>query len=120
MKLMADVIDMAIDKYLWDGNTDRGEMPAESYSCCAVDAADRCVPTEIKSFLQSMGMNPVSMREFSSIPSGPKRQFARALWLTWAAMIAREEGEVPLSGYVTGFQGAEFQYEFQPVKPPEE
>ena len=30
------------------------------------------------------------------------------------------EGEVPLSGHVTGFQGKKFQYEFQPVKPPEE
>lgn len=30
------------------------------------------------------------------------------------------EGEVPLSGYVTGFRRVKFQYEFQPVKPPEE
>ena len=28
--------------------------------------------------------------------------------------------EMPLSGYFIGFQGAEFQYEFQPVKLPDE
>ena len=94
MKLMADIIDLAIKKYLWDGRSDRVETPTESYSCCAVDMADRSATTEIKNFLQSMGMRPFGLREFSSVPYGPKRQYARALWLTWAAMIAREEGEV--------------------------
>ena len=31
-----------------------------------------------------------------------------------------EDGAMPVSGYVTGFQGDVFQYEFQPVKPPDE
>ena len=30
-----------------------------------------------------------------------------------------EDGAMPVSGYVTGFQGDVFQYEFQPVKPPD-
>ena len=91
---LADVIDIAINKYLWDGLGDRPKKPAESYSCPAVDRADRSATTEIKNFLQSMGMNPIGLREFNAVPYGPKRQYARALWLTWAAMIAREEGEV--------------------------
>ena len=56
---MADIIDLAINKYLWDGQTDRVEIPAEDYSCCAVDMAGRSGATEIKNFLQSMGMNPI-------------------------------------------------------------
>ena len=91
MKLMADVIDLAINKYLWDGKSENVRRITEIYSCPAVDAADRFVTTQIKNFLQSMGMNPIGRYEFSSIPYGPKRQYARALWLTWAAMIAREE-----------------------------
>jgi len=30
---------------------------------------------------------------FRSIPKGPRRQEARALWLTWAALMAEEQGE---------------------------
>ena len=87
---MADVIDLAVNKYLWDGESDSAY---ERYSCCAIDMSDRSLTTEIKNFLQSMGMRPFGIREFTSIPCGPKRQYARALWLTWAAMIAREEGK---------------------------
>ena len=93
MKQMAAIIDLAINKYLWDGRSENVRRLTEIFSCAAVDAADRSVTTEIKSFLQSMAVNPIGLREFSAIPSGPKRQYARALWLTWAAMIAREEGK---------------------------
>ena len=91
MKLMADVIELAINKHLWDGCANKVGGYDDEFSCPAVDAADRSVTTQIKRFLQSMGVKPMGLQEFSSILSGPKRQYARALWLTWAAMIAREE-----------------------------
>ena len=93
MKLMADVIDRAIDKYLWDGQGDFCEGDKEIASCWAIDAADKSGATQIKKFLRSMDSDPKSTKAFSSFPYGPKRQYARALWLTWAAMIAREEGK---------------------------
>ena len=93
MKLMADVIDLAINQYLWDGQSDKIIKRAQIYSCAAIDAANKSESTKIMDFLESMHMNPNGVREFRSIPFGPKRQYARALWLTWAAMIAREEGK---------------------------
>lgn len=39
-----------------------------------------------------LGCNFDGDNEFNEIKFGEKRQYARALWLTWAAMIAREEG----------------------------
>ena len=90
---IADVIDLAINEYLWDGQSDNVKNRDLDFSCNAINAADKSGTTEIKNFLQSMGINPISAKEFRFIPFGPKRQYARALWLTWAAMIAREEGK---------------------------
>ena len=90
---MADVIDLAINRYLWNGRNDDARDEVREYSCHAIVVADNFGTTEAMNFLQSMGMNPHGVREFRSIQFGLKRQYARALWLTWAAMISREEGK---------------------------
>ena len=92
---MADVIDIAINKYLWAGQANIIDTSVQRFACNAILAATKCdeSATEgILNFLCSMGMHPGITQEFSSIPYGPTRQYARALWLTWAAMIAKEEG----------------------------
>ena len=97
MKRMADIIDIAIDKYLWAGQANIIDTSVQQFSCNAILAATKCdeSATEgILNFLCSMGMYPSATQELDFIPIGPKRQYARALWLTWAAMIAREEDEV--------------------------
>ena len=94
MRLMADVIDLAIDKYLWDGHSDTARGRTQFFSCSAIVVANNHKESEtekIMDFLRSMGVNPNRSREFRSIRFGQRRQYARALWLTWAAMIAREE-----------------------------
>ena len=116
MKLMADVIDLAINNHLWDGRNNYFVSYNDEFSCPAILAANfmanieannrskspakekivfaRCESSanEIMDFLRSMGVYTTSKTEFHTILCGPKRQYARALWLTWAAMIAREEG----------------------------
>ena len=91
MTSVADIIDLAINKYLWDGQSDIVKKPAQGFSCNAINVADESETTEIMDFLWSMGLDPRSTQEFHFAPSGLKRQYARAFWLTWAAMIAREE-----------------------------
>ena len=96
MKLMADVIDLAINKYLWDGQSDKLVRRVQILSCAAISNANKhrdCETEKIMDFLRPMGIDPESSQEFRSVPYGEKRQYARALWLTWAAMIAREEGK---------------------------
>ena len=97
MKLMANTIDLAINNHLWDGHSNTVKNPSPlSSSCSAINAADASRIKEILDFLQPLGLVIVSNSygsagNFSEFESGEKRQFARALWLTWAAMIAREE-----------------------------
>lgn len=93
---MADVIDLAVNEYLWDGLTNNIKRPANIYSCSAIAAADNrhgFILDETMDFLRSFGLDTDSTVEFQCISFGEKRQYARALWLTWAAMIAREEGK---------------------------
>ena len=94
MKLMADVIDLAINKYLWDGQRNR-TRPTLICSCSAIYAADNYESDaeKIMAFLEPMGVDSFATQEFNCAHSGQKRQYARALWLTWAAIIAREEGK---------------------------
>ena len=47
------------------------------------------------------------------------RQWSHEPINLWVARFG-EDGAVPVSGHVTGAMGGTFQYEFQPVKPPEE
>ncbi len=93
---VADIIDLAINRHLWGGEDDRWEPGEYEFSCsalgmaCKYNARNR---RKVEEFLLPMGIVFHGIREqFDGIPRGPKRQYARALWLTWAAMIAREEG----------------------------
>ena len=93
MSRLADLIDTAIHKRLWDGAPDYGE-DIQEYSCMAVAVAcrfDNRLKIDARHFLESLGCNPSERSNFNLFPAGQKRQYARALWLTWAAMIAREE-----------------------------
>ena len=96
MKLMADVIDLAINKHLWDGRGYYFKNSAKIFSCSAIRAANKhneLAIAKTMDFLRSMGIEPGGSQEFRSNNFGPRNQYARALWLTWAAMIAREEGK---------------------------
>lgn len=93
---IADIIDLAINRHLWQGDEDYRLMREYEYSCealcrvCQKKVNDRI---KFEAFLTPMGVQCRGISEqFKGIPAGPKRQYARALWLTWAAMIAREEG----------------------------
>ena len=97
MKPMADIIELAINEYLLDGKYYMPEKTEVHFSCEALRKAtndDEYENDKIWRFLESMGMSLTIGRtqQFSEIAWGEKRQYARALWLTWAAMIAREEG----------------------------
>lgn len=95
---IADIIDLAINRHLLEGDTDyrdHDRMHYE-YSCSALETACKYSYHDRKktaAFLTPMGVEcPGITDQFKGIPVGRKRQYARALWLTWAAMIAREEG----------------------------
>ena len=99
MRLMADVIELAINEYLRPGKYMTPGGTEAHFSCEAIRKAtnddDEYANDQIWRFLESMGMSLTIGRtqQFSEIAWGEKRQYARALWLTWAAMIAREEGK---------------------------
>ena len=93
---IADIIDLAINRHLWDGDDDKWVPGEYEFTCsalgiaCKYDGYDRA---KLEKFLLPMGIVFHGLAEqFKGIPAGPKRQYARALWLTWSAMIAREEG----------------------------
>lgn len=90
---MADTIERAINEYLWDG--EKFCINKRTNSCGAIIIAVNrldTLPQEINDFLISLGCDTESAAQFNELEGGKKRQYARALWLTWAAMIAREEG----------------------------
>ena len=101
---IADTIDIAINEHLWDSLTPRRTWKGWKlnwvweYSCHAVSHAvshidiDEQYSCQATVFLKSLGCDVYSSGQFSEFHAGTKRQYARALWLTWAAMIAREEG----------------------------
>ena len=105
---MADVIDLAINEYLWDGESNIITKPLPEGFCCDINvprtysvsfalrkAVNRDVRAhrKIQRFLETMGQPwaGYSTNHYSGIAWGKKRQYARALWLTWAVMIAKEE-----------------------------
>ena len=93
---ISDLIDLAINLHLWDGDDDRWVSGEYEFTCSALGLAckyDDLTRRKLEKFLLPMGIVFYGLAEqFKEIPAGPKRQYARALWLTWAAMIAREEG----------------------------
>ena len=95
MKPLADVIDIAINEHLWEGIAPLGVSCKQRFSCNAIHVATKCEMTATYrawNFIRELGVVTDSTLEFSKFPHGEKRQYARAMWLTWAAMIAREEG----------------------------
>lgn len=92
---LADAIDMAINEKLWDGASTKTKPFKDEFSCIAIYRALRFNVTakhKASAFIQKLGCTPGGLNEFKEIDVGEKRQYARALWLTWASMIAREEG----------------------------
>ena len=91
---IADIIDLAINEQLWDGRGECNYEKQENFSCDAIRSAcnDSRIFSEVDYFTRGLGCQNNSDRAFDEIMVGEERQYARALWLTWAAMIAREEG----------------------------
>ena len=95
MKALSDIIDIAINEFLWDGSSTRTKPFKDDHSCTAISRAFRFNVTathKASAFIRTLGCSPGGLNEFEEIDVGEKRQYARALWLTFAAMIAREEG----------------------------
>jgi hypothetical protein len=96
---IADVIHLAIERYLWDGEVFDED---KTHSCDAVYYAlldlvqnrDEFPFHRNKSmdFIRSLGWRTNVYDSFNEFETDPKRQYARALALTFAEMIAREEG----------------------------
>jgi flavorubredoxin len=87
-------------EHLTDSGFCWGEDNKKLYSCDAVQSAcyaeysftqnARDHFTECKDFMRELGVSTCGLNEFDDICPLKHRQFARALWLTWAAMIAKE------------------------------
>ena len=90
---IADIINLAINEYLWQGED--WETGKYEFTCSALGMACKCNARnrrKVEDFLALMGIVFHGIGEqFSGIPRGPERQYARALWLTWSEMIAMEE-----------------------------
>ena len=96
MTKISKTINRAIDKHLSETASaeDRRVDGRYRYSCDAIWHASHCgfEDEQIGKFLREMGCRTTSATQFDSFPEGECRQMARAIWLTWAAMIAEEEG----------------------------
>ena len=93
---ISEIIHEAIETRLWDGDESRGAYFLTNKHACSCNAVYRCdeilYVQEISPFLREMGVNTGGLQEFDDFPEGPARQQARALWLTWAELMAEEEG----------------------------
>ena len=90
------ILTQAIE-HLWDGTEIRAG--GSYYSCHAIERADVFAEgidnklwLQIMEGLRAMGLNPDSAGEFDDVKGVRKRQHARAMWLTWAALMAKEQG----------------------------
>jgi hypothetical protein len=101
MKL-ADIIHDAIEHHLWDGEESLFlQFKRREHSCNAIrmflgnellsDHEWTSSIRKIESILRKYGCITSSLSMFSDIPYGHKRQYARALWLTFVELWAREE-----------------------------
>ena len=91
------VIDQAIENYLWEGDVPYPDNVKIIWSCRAVEYALRLTgkrfeDSKEEKYIQSFGVNSRSPTEFSEFKKIKEAQQARALWLTWVSMIAKEEG----------------------------
>lgn len=92
---ISTLIERAINTALWDGKKPLYSYPEYKVEfsyiavCLAMDGG--CYgPIDIG--LSNMGVKTGSITQFRDISIGPKHQYARALWLTWAALMAKEQG----------------------------
>lgn len=94
---ISTAIERAINTTLWDGIEPLLPSANKSgLSCIAVNILpDVTGPLydRIYAGLENMGLNTLSRFQFHDIKHGCKRQYARALWLTWAALMAEEQGD---------------------------
>ena len=95
---ISEILDTALEYLNRTGDEEVDRTSA--FSCNAIkmvvhDGQAGCkysLPEDIKRGLENMGLDCSDAMQFQSIPYGVQRQQARALWLTWAAMMAREQG----------------------------
>lgn len=87
---MPERLERAINRNLSKDVTHWNQAICE-YSCdAAIDGLSFQTGEETLDFLHSLGARTDSINLFNDIPRGPQRQYARALWLTWAALMAKE------------------------------
>lgn len=94
---ISNAFNKAINEHLWDGVGDyeRSALRKQQFSCLALErpfGVQWDLPRNILDGLINMGLEPSSTEAFHDIEPGTKRQYARALWLTWAALMAKEQG----------------------------
>ena len=89
-KSIADTIHDAIEHHLWDGTETHA---GEQYSCWALARAEHVahyLDSEAVCFLRELGWPEAVF--FGGFRTPAECQYARALALTFAEMIAMEEG----------------------------
>ncbi len=90
---ISDRLEKAIDYLKKPGETFLSER--ETFSCNAIKKTFEFYPEElpaqIHEGLENMGLNTESPSQYDDM-EWEDRQQARAIWLTWAAMMAREQG----------------------------
>lgn len=96
---ISEIIERAINEHLWDGGiATNSDDEKRSMSCCAVAASeledfeDPKDSDAVQWMLKRFGDSLYGTSVFDDMPNWKQRQRARALWLTLAAHIAREEG----------------------------
>lgn len=92
-KQIASYIEQCINTRLRINKTCVGKC---TYSCDALLSWGSCFTdntrVRIVSALRDLGLDPEGLNEFDKVPE-KRRQYARALWLTWVALMF-EEGVV--------------------------
>lgn len=96
---ISTAIERAINTELWNGKKTSDlyfSLDAKTeYSCCAISFVIGVTTAQfnrIDEGLIQMGLNTSSCFQFHDIHGSEQRQYARALWLTWAALMAKEQG----------------------------
>lgn len=96
---LLDILEGALS-HLRDGlpTVDPNDMKKSSFSCNAIykSVCNSEVPEEIfysylDPLLDEMGLGWPTRGTFGDIPQGESRQQARAIWLTWVALMIEED-----------------------------
>ena len=83
---ISDILELTASQYE-DGTN------SSPYSCISIlrNTPDGMKLSPMISGLKEMGLEVYSLSAFADVPD-TRKQKARMLWLTWAAMMAREQG----------------------------